>query len=193
LVLQRPITDADDVEALSPSDRSLLARWLADSTQCDDIVLSRTRRRVALAMTFGGVVLLIPWVAQLATTLPDQHSAHQWRLAWSGFDAALTLAFAFAAYAGWRRRQVAITALTVLGVLLLCDAWFDITLSWGTTEQAVSLLTAVVAEIPVALLAFWLANRLLRETVHYVWHLEGREHPVPPLRRLPILFVPEAR
>src|SRR6266478_9060215 len=118
LLLQRPIANADDVEALSPRDRSLLARWLADSTRCDDIVLSRARRRVGLAMSVGGVLLLVPWIAQLATTLPDHHSAHQWRLAWSGFDVALALAFAFTAFAGWRRRQIAITTLTVLGVLL---------------------------------------------------------------------------
>jgi len=189
-LLLRPIASADDVEALSPRDRSLLARWLAHSTQCDDIVLLRGRRRVGLVMSVGGAVLLIPWIAQLATTLPNHHSSHQWRLAWTGFDAALTLAFAFTALAGWRRRQIAITALTVLGVLLLCDAWFDITLSWGTSEQTASVLTAVLAEAPVAILAFALAHRLLRETVHYVWHLEGREHPVPPLRRLPIIFVP---
>jgi hypothetical protein len=111
-----------------------------------------------------------------------------------GSDVALTLAFAFRAYLGWRRRQIAITALTVLGVLLLCDAWFDITLSWGSSEQTASLLTAIVGEMPVAIVAFWLAHRFLRETVHYVWYLEGGEHPVPPLRRLPINFVPtEAR
>jgi hypothetical protein len=190
LLLQRPIASADDVAALSSRDRSLLARWLADSTQCDDIALSRARSRVGLAVSVGGAVLLIPWIAELATTLPDHHSAHQWRLAWSGFDVALALAFAFTAFAGWRRRQIAITALTVLGVLLLCDAWFDLTLSWGTSDQTASVLTAVFAEIPVAIIAFALAHRLLRETVHYVWHLEGREHPVPPLRRLPIIFVP---
>ena len=194
LLLQRPIASADDVEALSSRDRSLLAHWLAHSTRCDDIVLSRSRRRVALAVSVGAVVLLSPWIAELATTLPDHHSAHQWRLAWSGFDAALILAFAFTAFAGWRRRQIVITALTVLGVLLLCDAWFDVTLSWGTSEQTASILTALLAEIPIAILAFALAHRLLRETVHYVWHLEGRGHPVPPLWRLPIIFVPtEAR
>jgi len=188
--LQRPVRSAEDIEALSAHDRLLLARWLAHSAQCDGIVVSRSRRRIGLAMTFGGVVLLIPWITVLATTLPDHHSAQQWRLAWSGFDVALTVAFAFAAVAGWRRRQIVITALTVLGVLLLCDAWFDLTLSWGTSDQAGSVLTALVAEVPVAIVAFALGHRLLRETVHYVWHLEGREHPVPPLRRIPIIFVP---
>src|SRR5262249_46923233 len=121
-VLRKPIARADDVDALSTHDRLVLARWLAHSTQCDGIELSRARRRVGLAMSVGGVVLLVPWIAGLATTLPDHHSAHQWRLAWSGFDVALTLAFAFTALLGWRRRQLTITALTVLGVLLLCDA-----------------------------------------------------------------------
>ena len=190
LVLRQPIASANDVETLSSHDRLLLASWLAHSTKCDDIVVSRAGRRAGLAMTVGGVLFLIPWIVALSTTLPNRHSSHQWRLAWSGFDVALTFAFAFAAFAGWRRRQIAITALTVLGVLLVCDAWFDITLSWGTSEQTTSILTALFAELPVAILAFALAHRLLRETVHYVWHLEGREHPIPPLRRLPIIFVP---
>jgi hypothetical protein len=82
-------------------------------------------------MSVGGVVFLIPWIAVLATSLSDHHSARQWRLAWSGFDVGLTLAFAFA-----------------------------------------------------------LAHGLLRQAVHYVWHLEGREHPVPPLRKLPMIFLP---
>jgi hypothetical protein len=130
-------------------------------------------------------------MAQLAITLPDHHSAQQWRLAWSGFDVALTVAFGLTAFVAWRRRQIAITALTVLGTLLLCDAWFDLTLSWGTAEQRGSIVTALVAELPTAMLTFWLAQGLLRETVHYVWHLEGRDHPVPPLYRLSIVFAPD--
>src|SRR5262249_33460636 len=156
------------------------ARWLAHTNQRHDLPHSRERRFIGLALTVGGAVLLIPWVAELATTLPDHHSSHQWRLAWTGFDVALPLAFACTPVLGWRRRQLVTTALTVLGVLLLCDAWFDITLSWGSREQTASVATAIVAEIPVAIFAFWLAQRLLRETVRYVWHLEGREPPAPP-------------
>jgi hypothetical protein len=56
LLLQRPIRSADDVAALSSRDRSLLARWLADSTQCDDIALSRARSRVGLAVSPAATV-----------------------------------------------------------------------------------------------------------------------------------------
>jgi hypothetical protein len=189
-VLARSVATADDVAGLSAHDRALISRWLADSTRCDDFVVLRGRRRVGLAVTIGGALLLIPWMTQLWATLPDHHSSHQWRLAWSGFDVALVLAFALAAFTGWRRRQISIPALIVVGVLLCCDAWFDVTLSWGTSEQAVSILTALFAELPVAIVVFALAHGLLRETMHFVWHLEGRDDPVPPLRRLPIVFVP---
>jgi hypothetical protein len=188
--LARPISTADDVEALSAPDRLLLARWVAHATRCDEIHTSRSRRRIGIVLTVGGAALLVPWIAVLATTLPDHHSAHQWRLAWTGFDIALTLAFAVTAFVGWRRRQITITVLIVLGVLLLCDGWFDVTLSWGTSEQTASILTTFFVELPVAILVFAFAHRLLRETVHYVWHLEGREHPVPPLWQLPVIFVP---
>src|SRR5205823_743432 len=152
--LQRTVASASDVESLSPRDRALLAAWLARSAECDDIsLLPRTVRLAGLGVLVGGVVLLIPWIAGLSMTLPADHSSHQWRLAWSGFDFALSLAFAYAAFAGWRRRQLAVTALTLLGVLLLCDAWFDVTLSWGTSEQTASILTALFAELPVAMLA----------------------------------------
>jgi hypothetical protein len=46
LVLQQPVGSVDDVEAMSPRERLLLARRLAHSTQCDDIASSRVRRRV---------------------------------------------------------------------------------------------------------------------------------------------------
>ena len=45
-------------------------------------------------------------------------------------------------------RQLVITALIVTGTLLLCDAWFDVTLSWGSNEQLSSILAALLVEIP---------------------------------------------
>jgi len=188
--LERPVFGFRDVEALSSSDRALLAGWLAQSTRAEDLTPpARARRRVGLALMTSAALFLVPWIIVLSTTLPDRHASHQWRLAWSGFDVVLTLAFAAAAWLGWRRRQLAITALVVLGVLLLCDAWFDVTLSWGTSEQAASIATSMLGELPVAVAAFWFAHRLLREVTHYVWRLEGRDHPVPRLSRLPMIFL----
>ena len=41
-------------------------------------------------------------------------------------------AYLAAAWGAWRRRFMVIPALYASSVLLLCDAWFDITLSWNT-------------------------------------------------------------
>jgi hypothetical protein len=72
--------------------------------------------------------------------------------------------------------------------LLLCDAWFDITMSWGSNEQLVSLITAAFGEIPFAAFLFAVASRLLKALTHHVWRLEGRQDPIPPLHKVPILM-----
>jgi hypothetical protein len=188
--LTHPVRSRYEVADLSDHDRSVLAQWLVETTPCEEMERhARLRRRVGLMLTTGGAVLLVPWIVVLVTTLPDRHSAQQWRIAWTGFDVALTLAFGAAAWLGWHRRQLVTTALIVLGVLLLCDAWFDVTLSWGTSGQALSILSAAFVEVPAALLALVLAHSLLHGTVHYIWHLQGREHPVPPLYRIPLIFL----
>jgi hypothetical protein len=153
--------------------------------------MARMRRRVALVTMTCATLLLVPWVALLGSTLPSRHASHQWRLAWTGFDAALVLAFAATAWTGWRNRQLVVTSLVVLGTLLLCDVWFDVTLSWGTNEQAASIVTAALAEVPFALITLFIAHRLLHEVTHYVWHLEGRRDPVLPLHRMPLIVVPD--
>jgi hypothetical protein len=110
-----------------------------------------------------------------------------------GFDIALLAAFAFAAWFGWRTRQLVITALIVTGTLLLCDAWFDLTMSWGSDEETASLVTAAIAEIPFAVGLFFVAGQILHRTTAYVWRLSGNPGEAPRLWRLPILISPAAR
>lgn len=188
--LNAAVTSAADVAALSDEDRATLAHWLTGAMpNLGPTRFARVRRRLMLLIMTGAAIGLVPWIGVLSSTLPSRHDSDQWRLAWTGFDAALVFAFAAAAWAGWRNRQLVITALVVLGTLLLCDAWFDLTLSWGTADQNASILTAVVAEVPFALAALFIAHRLLHEVTHYVWHLEGRSDPVVPLHRVPLTFV----
>jgi hypothetical protein len=53
----------------------------------------------------------------------------------------------------------------LLGAMLACDAWFDVGTSLGTSGMWMSIVSALVAELPLAFLAFAGARRLLRATV----------------------------
>ena len=129
-----------------------------------DPVLAR-ERPLALLVAAGCCVVLAGWIVLLAATLPHHFDAHHWRTVWVNFDVFLLAAFAATAWAIWRQRQVLILLLVVIGTMLCCDAWFDVGTSLATSGFGISLLSAVLAELPLAFLAFAGARRLLRATV----------------------------
>jgi hypothetical protein len=90
------------------------------------------------------------------------------------------------AWAAWRRRQVLIVCLIVLAALLCCDAWFDIALDWGTEGFMVSVLSAALVELPLAVVALIGARRLLRLTVGRLELLAGSAGPVPSFWQVPL-------
>ncbi len=114
------------------------------------------------------VVIMVPWTAFLAATLPTRFRAHNWDVAWVGFDSVLILVLLGTAWAAWYRRQILAMAAVVAGTMLLCDAWFDINTSWGTSGLAVTILTALIGNIPLALVFFWLARRIMLRTAAVV-------------------------
>jgi hypothetical protein len=125
----------------------------------------RRQRRLALLVSAACCVILAGWIVVLAATLPRHFDAHHWRAVWVNFDVFLFAAFAATAWAIWRERQVLILLLVGIGTMLCCDAWFDVGTSLATSDLWISLLSAIFAELPLALLAFIGARRLLRATV----------------------------
>ena len=71
----------------------------------------------------------------------------------------------------------------MLATLLCCDAWFDVMLDARTAGFELSLLSAVVIELPLAALAGWGARRLLLTSVAVVRRYEGEQGPSPSLRQ----------
>jgi hypothetical protein len=173
---------------MSPEERRQLARALAAIDEPHILSDPRflTRRRIALLVIMGCCVVLAAWIVVLHLTLPNHYTSSHWRGAWVGFDIALLAAFAATAWAAWRERQVLVLVLTVTGTLLVCDAWFDLLLDIGTSEFRMSVLSAVVAEFPLAFMMFNAAWRLMRMSVGVVMKLEGIVEPVPPLWRVPL-------
>jgi len=110
------------------------------------------------------VVALLPWTAFLTATLPGRHVTHHWDVAWAGFDVfeATALAATFVALA--RGSALLSPLAAVAGTALLCDAWFDLITSGPGDDLRWSLARALLAELPLAALCFWIAldsNRTL--------------------------------
>jgi hypothetical protein len=181
--------DEAELRRMSPEDRCRLARALA-ALDCPPLLVpdpaAGRRRRLFIAGTIACSVVLAAWIGVLAVTLPPHFRAGGWRGAWVGFDIVLLAVFLATAWAAWRRRQVLISCLMVLATLLCCDAWFDTALDWGTRGFVISLLSALLVELPLAAAALVGARRLLRLTMRRIERLEGVPGPVPAFWQVPL-------
>jgi hypothetical protein len=147
----------------------------------------RRRRRFALLLTMAVSIGLAGWIAILILTLPGRYTSSDWRAVWVGLDIAELLGFAATGWAAWHQRQIVIFFMIITGTLLLCDAWFDLALDYGSSGFTMSVLSALLAEFPLAFAMFAGARRLIRVTVQTVMELAGIPGPVPPLWRVPLL------
>ncbi|MGO4752206.1 hypothetical protein AB4212_26960 [Streptomyces sp. 2MCAF27] len=149
----------------------------------------RQRRRRRVLWQFGlCVVALVPWTAYLAVSLPDHFEARHWPMVWVGFDVMLLASLAAAGVAVWLRRQALVPLSFVAATLLVCDAWFDISLSWGKDDVWWSLASAALFELPLAALLIARARRVLKISARLAWQRLGLPGDPPPLHKMP-LFV----
>jgi hypothetical protein len=147
----------------------------------------RHLRILFLAVITGSFLFLIPWIGYLSVSLPEHHEVSQWRFAWVGFDVALIGAIGTTAWCAWRRLQIFVPWALVTAALLCCDAWFDIVLDWNGGGLLGAVLTAVLAELPLAALLVYVACKLMHLTLFVAWQRAGRAGPLPPLSRLTLV------
>jgi hypothetical protein len=180
----RVVTD-DEIVLMSAEQRRDLIRRL--SLVPADIRTSQRRsvgrREVEIIILVISAVVLVPWIAYLAVTLPRVYVTHNWDEAWVGFDILLLLLIAATAVLGILRRQMVMLTGFATGVLLICDAWFD----WMTSNRADvgwATLTALFVELPLAALLIIESCRLLRIVPARWGVLTDRVHawdvPIPP-------------
>ena len=105
-------------------------------------------------------LVLIPWIALLFATLPRHYVVNHWPLAWGGFDVLLGVALATTGVLVARRSPYAEVTATVTGTLLFCDAWFDVLTSRGSSDVAQAVVSAVLVDLPIAAVCFWMARNL---------------------------------
>ena len=122
----------------------------------------RWRQRLpGLALLASGAGM-VPWLTYLAITLPARTSVPHWSAAWVGLDVMEAIGLAAT---GWlvRRgdpRRCLTAAATAM--LLLVDAWFDISTAGSGLAGAVAM--AACAELPMAALCSVVAYRAVRDS-----------------------------
>ena len=175
------LTDAQ-IAALTPDERAELISRLEQplSDLIDPEYLGRMRR-IRLSLMIGGSIAMIPWLAYLYVTLPDRYVAHNWTVTWIGFDILLVVFMLATAILGHLRRQLLMLAAFTSGVLLICDAWFDL-MTAGPKDLWLSLVTGLLIELPLAIFMITGAGRIVRLTMMRLRRMDSQT----PLWQVPL-------
>jgi hypothetical protein len=127
----------------------------------DPVLGGRRPGALGAAFVLAGLAM-IPWVFYLSVTLPAREWDAHWSLTWVGLDGCEALAlFAIGRFLLRRDNRCVLTAVGT-AVLLLVDAWFDVTSASSGPDLATAIVMAVFDEIPSALVCAVLAARVLR-------------------------------
>jgi hypothetical protein len=143
--------------ALSPFDEPTTHRLERPLDELNPAPAVARMRRLRLALMAGGAIGLIACIVFLVSTLPADYVA-------LGFDVLLLAFMVTTAVLVFLRRQLALLTAFTTGVLLICDASFDV-MTAGPHDLWVSTLTATLVELPLAVILITTAQRIFRQTV----------------------------
>jgi hypothetical protein len=169
----RILSDAQIAALTDEQRRDLISRLEQPLNDVIDPALLARIRRIRLRLMVGGSIAMVPWLGYLSWTLPANYVAHNWTLTWVGFDILLVAFMLATAIFGYLRRQVLLFAAFTSGVLLICDAWFDI-MTAGPDDIWLSMVTALLIEVPLAIFMIRGAQRIMRLTMMRLWLLDPR-------------------
>jgi hypothetical protein len=170
VMTQGILSDAQIAELTPEQRRDLISRLEKPLSDVIDPALLGRIRRIRLGLMIGGSMAMVPWLGYLSVTLPGNYEAHNWLFTWIGFDILLVAFMLATAVLGYLRRQLLLPAAFTTGVLLICDAWFDL-MTAGPKDRWLSLITALLIELPLAIFMIFSAHRLLRFTMMRLWLL----------------------
>jgi hypothetical protein len=172
------------IAAMSPLERrDLIQRLQRPLDEVHPPTIARRMRRNRLTLMVGGAIVLIPWIVYLGFTLPATYVAQNWPAVWIGFDSLLIAFMAATAVLGWMRRQMVVLPAFTTGILLICDAWFDVLTAGSGRNLAVPVLTAALGNLPLAVIMITGAVRILRVTAIRLFFID----PGMPLWRVPLV------
>jgi hypothetical protein len=111
-------------------------------------------------------VITMPWTIYLALTLPKKHLSTHWDVAWVGLDIAIVAMLILNAVYSYLESKWLVMSATATTTLLITDAWFDVTSAHRGAPFLEAVASAVLIELPLAVLTFTVALRIVT-----------REHP----------------
>ncbi|HTB48994.1 MAG TPA: hypothetical protein VK712_02835 [Verrucomicrobiae bacterium] len=115
-----------------------------------------------VAWVYGVLAILtVPWTVYLGISLPTRHLTSHWDVAWVGLDIAIICMLLLNAFYAYRESKWLVMSATATSTLLITDAWFDITSARGRS-LAEALASAIIIELPLAILTFRVALHLVR-------------------------------
>lgn len=145
------LTDAE-IEALTGVQRrELIQRLERPMAELRPRGYAERLRQAHLGLMTGGALFMIPWIIYLGLTLPQNYTVRDWPLTWVGFDILLVVFMTATAILTWLHRQVVVLPAFTTGILLVCDAWFDLTTA-GSDELPVTVVTAFLGCLLAAIL-----------------------------------------
>jgi hypothetical protein len=117
-----------------------------------------------LTVLYGGAcIFLIPWTILLAYILPQHYVSNHWNIAWAGFDVFEIIFFGLTAILAVKKTSWAALSASVLGTLLITDAWFSILTARTGRSEHKAIIQAIAIELPLSLLSYALALRVFKD------------------------------
>ncbi len=172
----------DEITLLTPTERAEMIRRLVVADRVGLASAAQHPRKAFLSLLAVAAVVLAGWLILLAATLPRTYVVDRWDSVWTGFDAALLAAIVATTWAAWQRRQFLLIAFAIIcATLVVCDAWFDVMTAAPGRDQALSIASALLVELPFAAVLIYVARSLLRLINHRMRYLAGASGPDPRL------------
>jgi hypothetical protein len=108
---------------------------------------------IALAAVLG------VWTVFLGFSLPNKGVLAHEDVVWVGFDIGLLAGLLAIAWTALRRNRFLPLAAAATAALLVMDAWFDVVGSASTDDLGAALAMAVLVELPLSAICWWVAWR----------------------------------
>jgi hypothetical protein len=110
-------------------------------------------------------IAMVPWTIYLAYSLPQRHIDRHWDVSWVGLDIGIILLLLLTGFLASIKSRLVILSLSATASFLVVDAWFDIVSSRPGQQFFQAFVLAIIIEIPLAILGFYLAYRTINRNV----------------------------